>query len=527
MRVRAFLSVLLIITVLLSGCTPARVSEGGELVELGIDPNTLDPHLVTDSGSSLIIEEVFGGLVTLDRNLKVTPDLAEKWQVSPDGKTYTFNLRQNAKFHNGKPVTARDFKWSFEKVADSKTQSPTVDTYLGDVVGVREKLSGQSQEVSGVKAIDDYTLEITIDAPKVYFLAKLTYPTAFVLDRENVESGKDWFNKPNGTGPFRLKEYVPGSQLILERNPSYHLGVARLNTVKFFLGGGTPMAMYENNEIDITGVGLADLTRVRDPASPLSKELHIAPPSFDTTYLGLNVTKPPLDDVYVRQALAYAINKEDIASKLLANRLKPAYGILPPGFPANNPDLKGLTYDLEKAKSLLAKSKYGPDPAKWPRLTLTVPGALGMAIGNDLEAILAAWRDNLGITVDVQQVEWAVFLRELHNYRLQMTAGMGWIADYPDPQDFLDLQFHSRSVNNQTRYNNPEVDRLLEEARTEPDEKTRFGLYRQAEQIIVNEVPWIPLWHPGEGYVLIKPKVKDYLLLPMIVPKYRYIYLEK
>lgn len=540
---KILLSTVLILTMLAPGCestesvnttpptspdgtTPINIPRGGELIRLGTDPPTLDPHLVSDAYAATIIVEVFGGLVTLDRDLKVVPDLAENWQVSPDGKTYTFTLRQDAKFHDGKPVTANDFKWSLERAADPGTQSPTVDTYLGDVVGVREKLRGESTEISGVKVIDDHTLEITIDAPKVYFLSKLTYHTACVLDRENVEASREWFKHPNGTGPFKLKEYVPGELLILESNANYHLGAPHLDSVRFLLAGGSSMVMYENDEIQITGVGLADLDRVLDPSSPLNKELHTSPPGFEIGYIGLNVTLPPLDDVKVRQALSYAINKEEIAEKVLAGQLKPAYSILPPGFPAYNPDLEGLRYDPDKAKKLLAESKYGSDLTKLPRITLTVPGSLGSAIGEDLEAIMAMWRDTLGITVEVQQVEWATFLKDLHAYRLQMFS-VGWVADYPDPQDFLDLLFHSQSVNNEVRYSNPDVDRLLEAARTENNEATRFGLYQQAEEIIVNEAPWIPLWHSGEGYVLIKPEVKDYPLLPMIVPKYRYVYLEK
>jgi oligopeptide transport system substrate-binding protein len=283
--------------------------------------------------------------------------------------------------------------------------------------------------------------------------------------------------------------------------------------------------MYENNEIMITGVGLADLARVQDPNSPLSKEVHRAPPGFQTGYIGFNITMPPFDDVKVRQALAHAINKKDIASQVLADLVTPAYGILPPGFPAFNPQLRGLTYDVAKAKQLLAESKYGADPARLPRITLTVPGQLGTAIGPDLEAVLAMWRENLGIEVNVQQVEFGTFLNDLNAFRLQMYT-LAWVADYPDPQNFIDLMFHSESQNNQTLYNNPDVDRLLEQARTERDERTRFSLYQQAEQIIVDDAPWVPLWYPGEGIVLIKPQVKDYLLLPIVAPRYRYVFLE-
>lgn len=523
MRKRIWLSIVLILAVLVIGCgQKAPETTGGEFVRLWSDPPTLDPHLAGDVDSSVIILEIFGGLVTLDRDLKVIPDIAESWEISPDGKTYTFTLKNDVVFHDGKKVTAADVKWSIERAADPKLQSTTVDTYLGDIVGIREKLKGASAEVSGVKVINDRTVEITIDAPKAYFLAKLTYPTAFVLDKENVALGPDWFKTPNGTGPFKLKEYAPGQLIVIERNDRYHLGPPKLDSVRFLLAGGEPMVMYENNEIFITGVGLDDLERVKDPASPLNKELRRSPAGFQTSYLGLNVTLPPFDDPKVRQALAHAINREEIAEKVLNNLVKSAYGILPPGFPGYNPELKGLQYDLAKAKELLAQSKYGTN---LPRITLTVPGQLGTAVGPDLEAILATWRDSLGINIEIQQVEFATFLRDLRDYRLQMYV-IAWVADYPDPQNFLDLLFHSQSINNETRYNNAEVDRLLQEARVEQNETTRFSLYRQAEQIIINDSPVIPMWHPGEGYVLIKPRVKDYFLLPAIVPKYRYIFFE-
>jgi oligopeptide transport system substrate-binding protein len=163
--------------------------------------------------------------VTLDYDLRVVPDIAERWEISPDGRTYTFYLRRGVKFHNGREVTAEDFKYSFERAADPKTQSPVAETYLGDIVGVVDKLNGRATEVAGVRVVDRYTLQITIDAPKVYFLAKLTYPTAFVVDREQIlRMGRRWTEQPNGTGPFKLKEYKVGERIVLERNPDYYRG---------------------------------------------------------------------------------------------------------------------------------------------------------------------------------------------------------------------------------------------------------------------------------------------------------------
>ena len=194
-----------------ASASATAIESGGRLVRLYSDPPTLDPHLTTDAGSAAIIVEVFGGLVTINPDLEVAPDLAESWDISADGRTYTFHLRGSAQFHDGKPVTAEDVLWSLERATDPKTLAPVAQQYLGDIVGVSDKLEGAAQSISGVRVVDDRTLEITIDAPKSYFLSKLTYPIAFVLDRNNVESAEEnWLDRPNGTGPFRLTRYDLG-----------------------------------------------------------------------------------------------------------------------------------------------------------------------------------------------------------------------------------------------------------------------------------------------------------------------------
>ena len=488
------------------------------------DPPTLDPALTGDTTSAGLVVEIFSGLISLDRDLRLVPDLAERWDVSPDGKTYTFFLRKNARFHNGKEVTADDFKYSMERAADPRTESPVADTYLGDIVGVREKLSGKAKEISGVKVIDKNTLQIIIDAPKAYFLAKLTYPTAYVVDRTNVEGRRNWTFNPNGTGPFKLKEWVIGERIILERNELFYLEPPKLDRVNYILRGGIPMTLYENGEIDITGVGLADIDRVRSPQDPLNKDLKIAPPGFDISYIGFNVNQPPFDDPKVRQALSLAVNKELIANQVFGDLVVPAYGILPPGFPGYSGRVTGLKHDPEKAKSLLAESKY-KSAANFPRIVMTVPGTGGSA-GLDIEAIMEMWKQTLGVRVEIQQTDWATYLDDLHKKKFQIFAGIGWQADYPDPENFLDVLFHSKSTNNNNSYKSQEVDTLLEQARVERNVTARLGLYEKVEQMIVNDAPWIPLWYQGERVVLIKPYVKDYKLSPLIIPKLRYVYIE-
>ena len=500
-------------------------SGGGKLVRLYIDPPTLDPHLTTDATSAQIIIEVFGGLVTIDRDLNIVPDLAEDWEISDDGRVYTFFIRPDATFHNGKPVTAEDVRWSLERATNPLTESPVVDQYLGDIVGVKEKLNGDAETISGIKVIDPKTLEITIDASKSYFLAKLTYPTGFVLDRENIEADpKRWFRRPNGTGPFSLTQYDVGETMVLSRFANYHLGPPLLEEVEMILSGGTSMLMYENDEIHVSGIGLADLDRILDPGNSLNAELLQAPPTFSIQYIGLNVNEPPLDDVKVRRALNLAIDKQNLASSVLADQVVPANGILPPGFPGFNPQLRGYEFDPERARRLLAESKYGDDLDNFPPITMTTSGSFGATVSLDMEVVLQMWKKNLGIEAEFQQTEFATFLKDLHKRRFQMFDS-GWIADYPDPENFLDILFHSESSNNHTNYNNPQVDALLEQARTETDETVRYRLYNQVEQIVIDDAPWVPLWYSGERYVLVKPNVQDYLLTPLYIPKLRYVYL--
>lgn len=502
-------------------------TDGGVLRLLFADPPTLDPHLAEDSTSGLLVNEVFGGLVTIEPfNFSVAPDLAERWEISPDGTTYTFYLRPEARFHDGKAVTALDVKWSMERVANPDTISPVVDQYLGDVVGVKAKLDGAAGEVGGVRVIDDRTVAITVDAPKAYFLSKLTYPTGFVLDQANVESGEDWIQQPNGTGPFRLAEYRVGEVMRLARNEYYHLGPPHLDEVEMILSGGSRMILYENDEIDVTGVGLADLDRVLDPMNPLNAQVKPYPARFSVSYIGLNVNEPPLDDANFRKALNLAIDRASIAEIAYEGAVRPAKTILPPGFPGYNPDLDPYPYNPDLARELLGQSKYGDNLDNLPRMTLSITGSFGAAVPLGLEVILNSWQEKLGLPVEIQQTEWATFLQDVNQKRFQMFS-IAWGADYPDPQNFLEILFHSASEGNNTGYNNPQVDALLEQAAVERDPAARLQMYQDLERQILEDAPWVLLWNDEDWYFLVKPHVRDYLLLPMTIPKFRYIWIEQ
>jgi len=496
---------------------PFDVSRQDSLILFDVGPITLDPALMRDTTSASYVQEIFSGLVTLDKELQVVPDIAEKWEISKDGKDYTFYLRRDVKFHNGRKVTANDFKYALERACDPATESKTAANYLGDIVGVKEKLFGKANEISGVKVINDYTLQITIDTPKAYFLAKLVHPAAFVVDRDNVKLGEEWWRKPNGTGPFKLKEWKKDELLVLERNALYHGELPRVQNVVFRLWGGIPMIMYETGEIDITYVSASNIERVLDPANPLNKDL-VTIPEFSLWYIGFNVTKPPFDDARVRQAFCHVVDKDKIIKLVLKDMVKRADGILPPGMPGYNEGIKGLDFDPEKAKELIRQSKYR-SVANLPSITLTAAGRGEVSPVN--EAIIDMWRQNLGVEAEVRQIEPETYPYVLKGEKDEIFE-IGWVADYPDPQNFLDVLFHSSSEDNAGEYSNPELDALLESAREEMDTATRLSMYQEIEQMLVDDAACLPLFF-SVNYILVKPYVKGFVPAPMPIPWLKYI----
>jgi oligopeptide transport system substrate-binding protein len=506
------LTLVLVGSLLFAGCpndNGGDVTPTGEgvLTLYGIDPWTLDPAIAGDATSHAYVVQIFSGLVRLGDNLEPVPDIAEWWEMSPDGTTYTFYLREDVFFHDGRQVTAEDFKYSWERACLPTTGSQTAATYLGDIVGAEDVLSGATTEISGVRVLDDFTLEVTIDAPKSYFLSKLTYPTAYVVDQADVESGGMWWHQPNGTGPFELSEWIEGDTLSLTKNELYYGELAKVDQVDFLLWGGTPMNMYELGEIDVTGVGTAYTHKVTDEAGPFYDELSITS-ELSFYYIGFNTEEPPFDDVNIRRAFSLAIDKEKLISLVFAGVMQAAYGVLPPGIPGYNGELAGLEYDIEEARELIANSSYG-DVANLPPITLTTAGWGGL-ISAELESLVCQWRENLGVEVTVRQLDPEEFLYNLDQERDGMFY-TGWIADYPHPQDFLEILFASGAENNDGGYSNPDFDALLEAAAAETDYDQSLALYQQAEQLLVDDAACLPLCF-GVNYMLVKPYVSGYQL---------------
>lgn len=505
--VYSVLALLVLFSLVLTGC------QGGQKETLnlyGIDPITLDPAVSGEMISHEYIQQIYNGLVRLDENLEPAPDIAERWDISADGRTYTFYLRSDVKFQDGRQVTASDFKYSLERACNPATGSQTAATYLGDIVGVAEVLADKVAEISGVQVIDDHTLRITIDTPKSYFLAKMTYPVAFVVDRKEAETGGRWWLEPNGTGPFRLQKWEAENLLVLEKNEHYHGERAKVDAVAFQLWGGVPMNLYETGEIDATGVDINYVDKVTDPAGNFYQELQIVP-ELSFSYIGFNHTRPPFDDANLRRAFSMALDKDRLVSLVFKDMMERADGILPPGIPGFNENLKGLEFDVEQAKALIASSSYG-SVEDLPPITITTMGWGGL-VSSSLEAVIHEWRQNLGVEVTVRQLEPEWLLYHLKEEKDDMYL-LGWVADYPHPQNFLELLFRTGEENNAGEYSNPEVDDLLERAGVELDYDASLALYQEAEQMMVEDAACIPLWFP-KNYYLVKPYVSGYELTPM------------
>jgi len=482
---------------------------GGE----NTDPRENDPATTRGSGDKM----AFSGLFSFSPQLTLVAELVEGWQVK-DGTVFTFTLRANARFHNGRAVTAQDVIYSWERAAAPDTQSDTVLSYLGDIVGVKEMRAGQADHISGLRALDEHTLQVTIDQAKPYFLAKLTYPTAFVVDRTNVESGSDWYRRPNGTGPYRLTSWDGMERKVYERNEDFYLGAPAIRYMVVRLYSGIPIRLYESDEIDIAAVYWYDVPRVSDPENPLHAELWSGA-DLCTSYIVFDNTRPPFDDPKVRRAFSLAFDRRQFVNIIYDGAALPAAGLYPPGMPGRREGLDSLRFDPEEARALLSESAYAGK--EFPVVVMTDSG-YGSNIHPDIAAMVSMWRKYLGVTLRVENLQPEKFWDEITaGRRGQMWSG-GWCADYPDPENFADLLFHSGTGSNQGGYSNPELDAILESARAEPDAEKRIRLYQQAEDIILRDVPVLFTIHSLSN-ILIKPFIRGFVYTPIDIPIERYL----
>lgn len=487
------------------------------LVQVGLPPTLggLDPALTTGAADGYI-GHLFSGLVRIGPDLQVEPDLAESWVASDDGLVYTFTLRADAAFATGKALTAAEVQFSWERAADPATGSTTALTYLGDIAGVRAKAEGTADTIAGVVVVDDRTLVVTLEQPRTQFVAKLTYPAAFVVDPENVAQGERWMQQPNASGPFRLRGFVANTAMVFERNPGYHTPAGVPYVAYLFAPPELGSELYQTGQIDIAFLNADTAARVRDEADPLHAEW-LTTTSLCTIMLRLDVNRPPLDDPQVRLALALSLDRAGLRDALSSMETPVADTILPPGLPGYFADQPRHDFDVNAAQTALAASRYAGAMPPIVLAEVGQPSALTAGVAG-------MWREYLGVEVDLQVIQ--SLARPAAGASLGHVVVYSWCADYPDPENFLEVLFHSTSEFNVSAYANPQVDAWLDEARADRDPVHRLDLYRQVEAQLLSEVAVIPWIHPLYER-LVKPYVQGFVLQPMGAPMIQRVTLER
>lgn len=484
-------------------------------------PDTLDPALIRDAGTAFIARQVFRGLVRLDDALNVVPDVAADYQKSADGRSYTFVLRPTAKFQNGRAITADDVAFSLRRACDPSTaadgqpQNLPAAAGLNDILGCLDRINGRTIDVAGIRALDPLTVMVVLDAPKAYFLQKLTLPDAAIIDRNDLTRGPLWSTQPNGTGPFRITGWKADA-ITLARFDQFYDQVATLSTVTILIGAraANPLNLYDGNTIDVATVPVQAVDRVSVASSPVKNELRVTP-TLSTTYVGVNVKAAPVDAFNVRAALVRTIDRQKVDTVMLDGKVTPARGIVPPAIPGGNWDATIPVVDAKTAKELLP-----------PATAKTLPAITFGTGGSDVGAMVKAVAErDLGVQIDVEQSHFGDYLSELdaHTYGLFVVT---WVADYPDPENFLDVLFHTGSPRNYSNYSNPKVDALLDQANVEQDAAKRTDLYRQAQQQILDDVAIIPIYH-GTDYALVKPYVKGLSITAMGILRLETVWIER
>jgi ABC-type transport system substrate-binding protein len=469
------------------------------------DLTTLDPPMIQDHPTHQVLEQIYEGLVHYDENNKIQPLLAEKWEVSKDGKTYTFYLKKGVKFHNGKEFTAEDVKWSFERASDPKMKSPTVENFLNDVVGFKERIEGKAKELSGVHIKDPHTVQITVTQPKSYFIAKLGYAALWIVPKDEKLSTEivDVKNAV-GTGPFKLKEYHPHQLIVLEAFENYHTGKPLLSRVEIPIVKDLITAVngFKAGKYHFVAIPALEVSAIKK--DPTYKDQLKEYETATINYLELNggVYKP-FADPRVRRAFAMAIDRDKLANETLGGNVEPAKGMVPKGVPGYRPDAKSPEFNPEKARALLAEAGY-PDPSKMPPVNLNVSLTEGaQAVKASFDAIVLQMRKNLGVSAKVVPVEWGTMLARLKKRDVPFRFG-GWAADYIDPANFLTDLLSTKAASNNVNYSNPHFDKLTQQADTAQKLEDRLALYAQAEDIMLQDAPAIPLFYRKDFYLVRK-----------------------
>ncbi len=470
-------------------------------MSLSSEPPTLDWSLATDNVSIRIIENLMEGLAEYDKNLKPIPAIARGWEISKDGLTYLFHLRDDVYWTDGRRVTAHDFEYSWKRLLDPATASEYA-YFLYDIKNAAEYNSGKIHDPTwvGVKSVDSHTLRVTLKKPAVYFPSITTFSVTFPQRKDLIERYKDRWTEPAHLvvcGPFRLMEWRHEYRLILAANDGYYGGRPPLDQLIFYVveEDTTALALYETGDLDLAGLPPLAIPHYRDRPD------YRHAPFLRGYYYGFNVTRPPFDNAKVRQAFSMAIHRDEFPT-ILRGGETPAASWIAKGMLGHNPNI-GLRFHPGQARDILAHAGY-PDGKGLPPITL----AFNTDPTNRLiaENIQAQWKRHLGIEVLLDNMEWKVYLKRLKEDTPQIFR-LGWGADYPDPDNFMNL-FTSASGNNNTHWGNAVYDRLIADAASEPNETKRVALYDKAQRILTEaDVPIMPLFFSAQN-LLIQPDIE-------------------
>lgn len=530
----SLLAICLAILPLFSGCgdkrTPVEIGNEKQILHKGniTEPEDLDPHLVQGLPEYRILLALFEGLVNPDPvDLHPIPGVAKSWDISEDGRTYTFHLRDNARWSNGDPVTAEDFVFSFQRVLSRNLGGPYADRFYA-ILGGEDYHKGVTNDFSnvGVKALDKNTLQIELTKPLPYFLSMITFMSWFPVHKDTIlkygnidQRGTGWTRAGNlvSNGPFKLKTWTIGSELVADRNPYYWDNEnVRLNEIHFhpIENHNTEERAFRTGALHVTEtIPLPKVVSYRG-----SPYLFTAPYFSAYTYT-FNVTKPPFNDERVRHALSLAIDRKSIVENVTKRGEDPAFSFVPPEA-AGYVSTAKLEENVERAKQLLAEAGF-PGGNGFPTVRLLYNTS--DAHRSIAEALQHMWAKNLNIRVELVNQEWKVFLKERggENYDLYR---LGWVGDYLDPNSFLEI-FTSDADNNMSGWKNAEFDNYVLQANSTLDQEKRFEYFDKAENLLMKELPVLPIYFYVTAY-LMQPSVKNWHPNLVDIHPYNTVYLD-
>jgi oligopeptide transport system substrate-binding protein len=474
------------------------------LPNVGInDIGTLDPALGPDTNSAVAVNMLYTGLVRSDQNLKVVPDQAT-WLISNDNKVYTFQINPAVTFSDGTPVTAQSYIYTWTRALLPEVASPNAATLEAPIAGAAMISNGKAKSIQGLKALDTYTLQVTLQQPTPYFLAILTNSLFFPLNQKVIEryGQKNWTQYATmagiGTGPFEVKTWEHDVQMVLTPNPRYYGKKSSLAEVDmiFVNDPATAYQFYRAGRFTFVWNIAPDDLLAANGSKGFTQM-----PLLQTDTLFFDTTQAPFNNPTIRQAFAYATDKVTLAASTFKASVVPAATLLPPGMPGYQPDYMGIQFDRQKAKDLF-QSVYPPNTSTAPSITFSYPTSL--VSSNEAQALVGMWQNALQTTIGLRPLETNAYFDEAQKHLIQF-GFTRWSADYPDPYALLTMNSLSMASANYGQWNNATFDQTVLQAEQTTD-NARLALYDHAEQLAIQNVGWLPLDHP-ELSAVIPPNV--------------------